>query len=127
MSTISPISNALIQTAIATASLPSDPANTSSQTNGSSANQPAALVSLSSAAGVTQNAVFAQPRSNQVASVLNLVAGANGAANDVAIFEANYAKFAAKYGVDIANRNLGETQGAVAQPGDVITVFERRF
>ena len=47
--------------------------------------------------------------------MLNLVTGANAAADDVGIFKANYAKVAEKFGVAIANRDLGETEGAVAQ------------
>jgi hypothetical protein len=113
MSAISPINTAASPTAIAAASLPSDPATTASQPDSSGADQPAVLVSLSTA-GATQNAVSAQPLSDQVANELNLVAGANADANLAAGFEADYAKFAAKVGVAIANRDLGEVQGGAA-------------
>jgi hypothetical protein len=120
MSAISPISSAATQTAIATASLPSDTVNTSSQTASSSASQPAVIVSLSSAEGGTQNPVFAQPLSDQVSRELNLVAGANAEANLAAGFKANgYANDAAKFGVAIANRDLAEAQGNAAQLAQV--------
>jgi hypothetical protein len=115
MSAISPVNAAATQTAIATESLPSDPANTASQTDSSGANQPAVIVSLSSTAGATQNGVFAQPLSDQVASVLNLVSGANALANNAVISNADYAKLASEYGVAIANRDVGTIEGAVAQ------------
>jgi hypothetical protein len=113
MSAISPVSTAATQTAIAaSASTLSAPEGSSSQTNGGSADQPAVIVSLSNAAGGAQNAVFAQPLSDQVAGVLNLVSGANAFSNILAHYD--YAAEAAKFGVAIANRNYGGSEGAVA-------------
>jgi hypothetical protein len=113
MSAISPINTAASPTAIAAASLPSDPATTASQPDSSSADQPAVLVSLSTA-GATQNAVSAQPLSDQVANELNLVAGANGLATIAAAYKADYGNLVAKYGVAIANQDVGGAQGDAA-------------
>jgi hypothetical protein len=111
MSAISPINTAASPTAIAAASLPSDPATTASQPDSSGADQPAVLVSLSTA-GATQNAVSAQPPADQVAGVLNLVSGANAFSNILTHYD--YAAEAAKFGVAIANRNYGGLEGTVA-------------
>jgi hypothetical protein len=113
MSGISPVSTTATPTAIAAASLPSDPATTASQPDSSSADQPAVLVSLSTA-GATQNAVSAQPLSDQVANELSLVAGANADANDVSTIKANYSNLVSEYGVAVANRDIGEVQGGAA-------------